>query len=387
MFSKTDIKGLDLPPKTLCLTYDDGPSPLSAPIGRFLQERGVRATFFVVGKFAAERPAVLKELHDAGHIIGNHTYEHPDAPYYVSVQGDIRDQIIRTNTLIRNYTRNNVIYFRAPYGKWSPEVADELNADLRSSFKHVGPIHWEIPGIDCHYWRLGKSVEETVDAYVKETDKHGRGILVMHDGVADMETVAALNRTLELTRRLIPMLQDRGYRFVGLDEIADPQLKTAQADAFSLRGQNGKLLHYHAENENTLSWTGRLLGDGNEVFTLEEKRDGKIVLRSSDGRYLHVNADTDDVVRLRPECGPGALFDIIPISDGRFVIRSCNGNYLASDPEPSALLRANAPYMRQAWLITYVPVTGAYVKPQTIADRFAQAGRRLRFIRSKLLPR
>ncbi|MDN4587831.1 hypothetical protein DBA29_04875 [Xenophilus aerolatus] len=62
----------------------DGPGSDSAAIGNFLAERGVGATFFVVGKCAEQRPDALAGLHAAGHIIGKHTYDHPDMPYYVA---------------------------------------------------------------------------------------------------------------------------------------------------------------------------------------------------------------------------------------------------------------------------------------------------------------
>ena len=116
MLATRNIDDIRLPDKTLCLTYDDGPGPQSAELGRFLAERGIRATFFVVGKFALERPGVLDELHEQGHIIGNHTFEHPDLPFYVSLEGDVRDQLIRTNVLIRKYNWNKLTYFRATYG-------------------------------------------------------------------------------------------------------------------------------------------------------------------------------------------------------------------------------------------------------------------------------
>ena len=385
MLSKVDIKGLDLPPKTLCLTYDDGPSEHSAEIGRFLAARGVRATFFVVGRFAAERPDVLDELHRSGHILGNHTYEHPDMPYYVSVKGDIRDQIIRTNALLQRYNRNKVTFLRATYGKWSPEVANELNMDLRTSYRHAGPVYWDVDGIDCHFWRIGKTVQEAMDAYLDNIAKQERGIVVMHDGVADMDTVAALTQTLELTKRLVPVLQERGYKFVGLDEIEDAQLTTSSKDTFSLRGQNGRLLHA-VPSDDFMTWSGTQTSDRGVQLTLEHQPDGKVTLQTVDGRYLTSNADIDSIVRLKTGFDRCSLFELIPVRDGQSMIRTFNGNYLASSAAAPFKLEANAQFMRQAWCIAYVPTSDGYAKPQSVAQRFDLAKRRLRFIRSKLLP-
>lgn len=383
MFALKNIENIDLPPKTLCLTYDDGPGAESAEIGRFLKERGVRATFFVVGKFAVDHPEVLDQLHADGHIIGNHTFEHPDLPYYVSVNGDVRDQIIRTNTVIQKYNEGKPIYFRATYGKWSPEVARELNIDMRSSFRHVGPVYWDVAGIDCHYWKLDKSVEEAADAYLADITQKGRGVIVMHDGTADMDTVAAKTRTLALTRRLVPQLQAMGYRFVGLDEIDDRQLTSPSADSFGLRGQNGRFLQ--ASDDASLRWSGRSLDAVGTRFVMEPKGRGKIAIRSVDGRYLRVDPDVDDAVCLAGAFDVYALFDNIPVRQSQIMLRSHNGNYLAADTAKGGALRANASFMRQAWRIGYVPTTGAYIKPVSLGQRLNNVRRAALFIKSKLL--
>ena len=383
MFALKNIEDIDLPPKTLCLTYDDGPGPASAEIGRFLRGRGVRATFFVVGKFAVDHPDVLDQLHADGHIIGNHTFEHPDLPYYVSVNGDVRDQIIRTNTVIQKYNEGKPIYFRATYGKWSPEVARELNVDMRSSFRHVGPVYWDIAGIDCYYWKLDKSVEEAAEVYLADIAKKGRGVVVMHDGTADMDTVAAKSRTLELTRYLVPKLQALGYRFVGLDEIEDRQLTSPLADSFGLRGQNGRLLQQL--DDATLSWSGGSVDAPSNRFVMEPKGRGKIAIRTVDGRYLRVDPDVDETVRLADRFDVYALFDNIPVSQSQIMLRSHNGNYLAADTSKGGVLRANAPFMRQAWRIGYVPTAGAYLKPVSLGQRLNNAKKAALFVKSKLL--
>jgi peptidoglycan/xylan/chitin deacetylase (PgdA/CDA1 family) len=385
MLAPKNIVDVDLPEKTLCLTYDDGPGPDSAAIGRFLHEHGVRATFFVVGKFAVEHPEILDELHAQGHIIGNHTFEHPDMPYYVSVNGDVRDQVIRTNTVIQRYNKDRPIYFRATYGKWSPEVANELNVDLRSSYRHVGPVYWNIAGIDCYYWKLGKSVEEAAEVYLKDIAEKGKGIVVMHDGIADMDTVAAKSRTLELTRYLIPKLQALGYRFVGLDEIDDPQLTSPAADTFGLKGQNGKFLRYADGERPGLDWSGHSIKDDRVQFFMEEKGKGKIVLRTAEGRYLSVNPDADETVRLSDERDIYSLFDSIPVNASQIILRSHNGNYLASETGKGGALKANAPFMRQAWAMTYVPGTRAYLKPQSLSDRLRDLKKAALFVKSKVL--
>ena len=385
MLAPRNIDDIALPEKTLCLTYDDGPGPASAELGRFLADRGIRATFFVVGKFALTRPQVLDELHAQGHIIGNHTFEHPDLPYYVSVDGDVRDQLIRTNVLIEKYNRNKPVYFRATYGKWSPEVAREVNRDPRCSYMHVGPVFWDIDGVDCYFWQLGKSVEEAEAAYLEAIGRRRRGIVVMHDGVADMDTVALRSQTLELTRRLVPRLQDAGYNFVGLDEVDDPQLKDALGDTVAWRSPGGAFLKSGDVPDTRVAWSARSASEASAQFRIERGEDGKSMLRTPDGRYLRVDAARDDTVHLAAVADMHALFDMIPVSAGQFMLRSSNGNYVAAATAQGGPLKASAPYMRQAGCLDCVSPKGAYLKPLGLARRLALARKRLQFVKSKLL--
>ncbi|MCC6818850.1 MAG: polysaccharide deacetylase family protein, partial [Bacteroidia bacterium] len=344
MFALKDIDSVNLNDKTLCLTYDDGPGQFSEEIGRFLFEQGVRATFFVVGKFAVEHPDILEKLHQWGHIIGNHTFEHPDMPIYVGNNGDIRDQIIRTNVLIEKYNRNGLIYFRAPYGKWSPEVANALNTSLRSSHKMCGPVYWQIPGIDCYFWKLGKSVDETVDAYVNEIETHGKGIIVMHDEIADMDSVKPLNKTLELTKALIPLLKNKGYNFIGLDEIAHPALKDPLTDAFALLSPKGCSLKYEDVNHGKVFWSNAGVNDALVHWSLLRKGEGKVCLLTQSGKFLMAQPNASELV-ISSEYNEYCLFDDIPLFDQWQYFRAQNGHYWGGKGLLNETLEYSAPFM------------------------------------------
>ncbi len=65
--------------KQLALTYDDGPNdPHTLRLLEVLARHGVRATFFLIGRFVKQRPAIVRELVRAGHVVGNHTFNHPN---------------------------------------------------------------------------------------------------------------------------------------------------------------------------------------------------------------------------------------------------------------------------------------------------------------------
>jgi len=166
MFFKNNFTGAELPEKTICLTYDDGPGENTLPIANFLKDEGIQATFFVVGKYAFHNTSILSELKKLNHLIGNHTYDHPELPFYKLINGNLQNQIIKTDTVIKEHIDGNTIYFRAPYGAWSDDVADDLNSNILSTINHVGPIYWNVEGNDFDYWAKDLSVDEAVKIFI-----------------------------------------------------------------------------------------------------------------------------------------------------------------------------------------------------------------------------
>jgi peptidoglycan/xylan/chitin deacetylase (PgdA/CDA1 family) len=238
MFFDREIRGDRLPQGTLCFTFDDGPGrtdgpgdgPRTAKLGDFLRSQGVPATFFVVGDAADRHPEILRVLRLQGHLVANHTYEHPSLPAFVDRGGDVEEQIARTDAAIRDYVEGPVTFFRAPYGDWRLRgqsrsiVADALNRSAIAT-RYVGPIGWDIDAGDVGFWRDGRTAEECAHAYLDAIERFGRGIVLMHDSTADIDEIRARNQALGLARELVPELRRRGFRFVRLDMI--PQVARA----------------------------------------------------------------------------------------------------------------------------------------------------------------
>src|ERR1700677_3847379 len=66
-------------PGELALTFDDGPTPACTPrLLDILAQHDVRATFFLIGGFAQQQPDLVRRIHSAGHLIGNHSWSHPN---------------------------------------------------------------------------------------------------------------------------------------------------------------------------------------------------------------------------------------------------------------------------------------------------------------------
>ena len=74
--SRPQRPGASVPDQHVVLTFDDGPTKWTAKILDVLAARGVKATFFVTGARAAERPDLLRRMHDEGHEVGVHTFTH-----------------------------------------------------------------------------------------------------------------------------------------------------------------------------------------------------------------------------------------------------------------------------------------------------------------------
>jgi len=229
MFLDADIKGADLPPRVLSLTYDDGPGPRTAELSQYLRAEGIAATFFVIGGHAELWSKTLAQLHRDGHLIGNHTYSHLGLVALVEADGDGVGELARTDKIIRNFADGGPIFFRAPYGSWR-QVDPASGTDHRQSIvaqqlnrcvllrDYIGPVNWDISAEDFAFWRRGASAGEAAQAYLHEIETTGRGIVLLHDSSED-PAIARQNRTLELMTLLVPELRRRGYRFVPLGKL------------------------------------------------------------------------------------------------------------------------------------------------------------------------
>jgi peptidoglycan/xylan/chitin deacetylase (PgdA/CDA1 family) len=238
VFLDRDIKGDGLPPRTVCLTYDDGPGPQTESLGRYLYGCGIAATFFVIGRQAEGRAGLLRRLAGWGHLVGNHTYSHPGLVALATAGGDVVAELKRADAVIKDFVPGRVTFFRAPYGNWREKEGPESTRDRDVSVvagllnrsgqfgRYVGPVNWDINAADYDFWRRGAPARECAEAYLEKIGRVGRGIILMHDG-SEEEGPRANNRAAEATRLLVPALRAQGYRFIRLDAV--PQVRSAVA--------------------------------------------------------------------------------------------------------------------------------------------------------------
>src|SRR5580692_10030031 len=100
-------------PGELALTFDDGPNPACTPrLLDILSQHDVRATFFLVGRYAYAEPALVRRIQAAGHLIGNHSWSHPNLA--ITPARRITEELTRTRDTLRQITGAPVRYFRPP---------------------------------------------------------------------------------------------------------------------------------------------------------------------------------------------------------------------------------------------------------------------------------
>jgi len=162
-------------PGELALTFDDGPNPVWTPrLLDLLASHDVRATFFLVGSRAQAQPALVHQIVAAGHLIGNHSWSHPNLA--LSSARRIDEELSRTNQILAQIAGAPIRYFRPPYGARRPEV---LRAARRLGML---PVLWNAMTSD---WK-NPSADAIANRLTHKIDRLRRqgqaANIVLHDG-------------------------------------------------------------------------------------------------------------------------------------------------------------------------------------------------------------
>jgi peptidoglycan-N-acetylglucosamine deacetylase len=162
-------------PGELALTFDDGPNPACTPrLLDILAASNVKATFFLVGGFARAQPGLVHRILAGGHLIGNHSWSHPNLAFAPASQ--VTEQLTRTSETLEQIAGAPIRFFRPPFGARRPHV-------LRTA-RHLGmvPVLWNAMTND---WSE-TSADATASRLTKRIDKlERRGFaanIVLHDG-------------------------------------------------------------------------------------------------------------------------------------------------------------------------------------------------------------
>ncbi|MBQ7542015.1 MAG: polysaccharide deacetylase family protein [Clostridia bacterium] len=191
-------------PKPLAaLTFDDGPSAANtAKILDVLEVNGAKATFFVIGRNAAENAELLQRAKALGCEIGNHTYDHAKLTELSAEK--IRQQLQKTDDVVTDSLGEKPKLVRAPCGRCSCGVRSVIDRPL--ILWSVDPRDWEY-GLD----RAQNTAQnrETVIRAATENVQDG-DIILLHDLYAF---------TAECCESIVPKLQSMGFELVTVSEL------------------------------------------------------------------------------------------------------------------------------------------------------------------------
>jgi peptidoglycan/xylan/chitin deacetylase (PgdA/CDA1 family) len=162
-------------PGELALTFDDGPNPAWTPqLLDALAEHGVRATFFMVGRYAETEPALVRRVAEAGHLIGNHSWSHPNLA--ITATNRVHEELSRTSDTLEEIVGAQVRFFRPPFGGRRPvvlRIARELG--MTPVLWNAITNDWSEPSADRIALRLMQKID-------RNQHKGQATNLVLHDG-------------------------------------------------------------------------------------------------------------------------------------------------------------------------------------------------------------
>lgn len=180
--------------KMVALTFDDGPHKKWTPLlldG--LKERGVKATFFLMGENIAGNEDIVRRMAEEGHLIGNHSFRHVQLTK--AGMEEVCASFEQTGVIIEELTGSCPQYVRPPYGDWNEELECRTN---------LTTVLWDVDSLDWKY----KNRRRVVNKVCKEVENGD--IILMHDIFQSSEEAA-----LEIVDRL----SREGWQFVTVDEL------------------------------------------------------------------------------------------------------------------------------------------------------------------------
>jgi peptidoglycan-N-acetylglucosamine deacetylase len=189
--------------KRIALTFDDAPDETFTPrVLDALKQVNVKGTFFLIGERCAAHPEVASRIVDEGHVIGNHTWNHPNL---TKITKQARDyQIQHAEDVIFNITKKRTALFRPPYGALNPEIVRELKE------KNYKVIYWNVDSLD---WMglTGPQVTANILAHARSGS-----ILLQHAAGGSGED---LSGTIAAIAYFVETLRKEGYSFVTVPQL------------------------------------------------------------------------------------------------------------------------------------------------------------------------
>lgn len=178
----------------LAITFDDGPHSVYTPqLLEGLKRRNVKASFFLMGKNILGNEEIVRRMHEEGHLIGNHTFDHVRLNQLSDTEAC--SQITKTSNLIYEITGEYPTYVRPPFGEWK----EGLDCSVM-----MFPVFWDVDPLDWNTQNTEQVVQKVIDS-VKDGD-----IILLHDSYAS---------SVEAALQIVDILTKQGYDFVTADRL------------------------------------------------------------------------------------------------------------------------------------------------------------------------
>ena len=185
-------------PKQIALTFDDGPDPENTPrMLDLLDSKGVKGTFFLLGRNVTKHEGLTREIRDRGHIVGNHTDTHPINWGLMSGKA-LEQEVVNTGIKIKKAIGLTPNFFRPPFGVINPKVV-----------RMVQKLKLQVVGWDLRSRDGGPLNRDQIYKMVRP-QLESSSILLFHD--TNPETYFALERILDDCKKL-------GLEIVSLDQL------------------------------------------------------------------------------------------------------------------------------------------------------------------------
>jgi peptidoglycan/xylan/chitin deacetylase (PgdA/CDA1 family) len=182
----------------LAITFDDGPHPKNTPrLLDLLKERGVKATFYVIGQNVSQYPDIARRIVEEGHEIGNHSYTHPSLPKLSAAR--LTEEITKSNDAIQQATGVLPTTMRPPYGAINAAITKRLNEEFQ-----LPVILWTVDPLD---WKIRKASH--VSNHILQNSNAG-AIVLAHD---------IHPSTIDAMPAAIDGLLAKGFQFVTVSEL------------------------------------------------------------------------------------------------------------------------------------------------------------------------
>lgn len=195
--------------KVVAFTFDDGPDSVYTP--QFLdifKEHNIKATFFLIGSRAKLFPDVVKRMAQEGHIVANHSMNHPNI--LKLSKKDTAREILDAEEVLYSLVKYRPALFRSPYGS--------LNSQKVRDIEELGYkiIAWNVDSLD---WKSLSA--EQVKYNILENVTEG-SIILQHSSGSEEEDLTGSVSAME---DIIRVLKKEGYKFVTIPEMFDMEYK------------------------------------------------------------------------------------------------------------------------------------------------------------------